>query len=97
MKLKIYASFDKLTNELNSRTFMAPNEDVAKNIVEGGFYGHDGKLDHNAIRNAKNYNLCELGTHDTECGITGLGNEFRTVCSFADLIPAQTEIQDKQN
>ncbi len=91
MKVKIYASFDKLTNELNSRTFMAPNDEVAKNIVEGGFYKIDGKINFDAIRNAKNYRLCVLGEHDTECGITGYGNEFRTVCEFTDLIPAQDE------
>lgn len=91
MKLKIYASFDKLTCELNNRTFLAPNDDVAKNIVENGFYGVDGKLDMGAVRNSKNYRLCLLGEYDTECGITGLGSDYTIVAEFADLIPAQAE------
>ena len=92
MKLKIYASFDKLSCELNRHTFVAPNDEVAENIVENGFYGQDGKLDNNTVRNAKNYKLCMLGEYDTECGITGMGNDFRTVCEFAELIPKQDEL-----
>ena len=91
MKLKIYASYDKLSCELNSRTFVAPNDDVAKNIVENGFYGVDGKLDQSTVRNSKNYKLCHLGEYDTECGITGLGSDYRVVAEFKDLVPAQTE------
>ena len=91
MKVKIYASYNKLTCELHDKTFVAPNDDVAKNICENGFYGMDGKLDAGAVRNAKNYRLCYLGEYDTESGITGLGSDYRIVAEFTDLIPAQTE------
>ncbi len=91
MKLKIYASYDKLTCELNNRTFVAPNDDVAKNIVENGFYTVDGKLDMGAVRNSKNYRLCLLGEYDTECGINGLGSDYTIVAEFADLVPAQNK------
>ncbi len=95
MKLKIYASYDKLTCELNNRTFLAPNDDVAKNIVENGFYGMDGKLDQATVRNAKNYKLIQLGEYDTECGITGYGPDYKVVAEFKDLIPKQEEDSPK--
>lgn len=91
MKLKIYASYNKLACEMARETFMAPNDNVAKNMVENGFYNKEGKIDNNAKRNAKNYNLCYLGEYDTECGITGLGSDYRIVAEYTELIPAQTE------
>lgn len=86
MKTKIYASYNKLTCELHNQTFMAPNDDVAKNIIENSMYDKDGKADAHSIRNAKNFKLCYLGEYDTECGISGLGADFRIVCEFAELI-----------
>ena len=58
MKTKIYASYNKLTCELHNQTFMAPNDEVAKNIIENSLFDKDGKPDANSIRNAKNYKLC---------------------------------------
>ena len=86
MKIKIYASYNKLTCELHNQTFMAPNDEVAKNIIENSMFDKDGKPDANSIRNAKNYKLCHLGEYDTEYGISGLGADFRIVCEFEELV-----------
>ena len=56
-----------------------------KNIIENSMFDKDGKPDANSIRNAKNYKLCHLGEYDTECGISGLGADFRIVCEFEEL------------
>ena len=87
MKQKIYATYNKLTCELHNQTFMAPNDDVAKNILVNGMYNDKGELDKNAIRNSKNYRLCHLGEYDTECGVTDLGGDYRIVAEGEDLVP----------
>ncbi len=93
MKTKIYTSFDKLSAELNSHTFNAPNDNVAKQIVENSFYNQDGSVNAKSVRTAKNYTLVCLGEYDTECGISSLGGDYRTVCEFTELVP-ESKVQD---
>lgn len=89
MKTKIYVIYNKMACELNPKTFNAPNDDVAKNIIENTLYNQDGTVAHEQIRNAKHYTLVCLGEYDTECGITGLGGDYRTVCEVEELIKTE--------
>lgn len=79
METQIYATYSIDEKMYNSRTFQAPNENVAKRIIKQAM-----KNDEMLKDNADNFDLYKLGTYNWEDGI--LEPDKKKICNVAELI-----------